>query len=607
MSVIRMLRATLIGRIADAEAMLTAVQAAGLLHVQRIAPPGDGDGIRGSDDTVLRDVARMEAACHVLLAVHPEAPQSTELDVDAVLGATEALVRRRDDAAQRMLAVDSAIEALEPWGEIDPDDLDLLEAAHSPVTFVRLTWNDWRAIDPSNVPHAVVMQTELDLCIVFFGPEAAELPLVSLRLPRVRLSVAQAERVELQAELMRIERSLGALSHCVPALEKRRADLADMVEVLRTRDGGLHEGPVFAVQGYLPAENQVDLQRAVAAYSAALQFDDPEIGEPVPVKLRNGPFSEGFEAIVRSFSGISYWEKDFTPTVGLLFLLFGSLCLVDGGYGVLLLILGVILRIKGQRAFGNVFALTGAFATLVGLLAGQYFGFVVGKDGFMAGHQPPTPLASDPMASFIFSLMVGLAGMTYSYAVAIWQRGWRTSATGSLVFACGAIVMALGAFAPGALANLLVARASDVVVASVGDGLGVAGRGLLGLGVAAWMLWPEQVFGESRVPNVLWTLYSGITGLGQDVMSHMRLFGIALSGSIMAMVVNQITGLFPLPVTIVLAIIGHLFVFVLSLLSLYIHTNRLIFLEFGSKCIDGGHAWYAPLRRTGVDAQKAAA
>mgnify|MGYP004159539963 CR=1 FL=1 len=93
----------------------------------------------------------------------------------------------------------------------------------------------------------------------------------------------------------------------------------------------------------------------------------------------------------------------------------------------------------------------------------------------------------------------------------------------------------------------------------------------------------NSIFDYQRVYNAP-ELYSGITGFGQDTMSHMRLFGIALSGSIMAMVVNQIAGLFPTVVTILFAVVGHFFVYFLALLSLYIHTNRLIFLEFGSKC-----------------------
>ncbi len=121
--------------------------------------------------------------------------------------------------------------------------------------------------------------------------------------------------------------------------------------------------------------------------------------------------------------------------------------------------------------------------------------------------------------------------------------------------------------------------------------------GLLVLTLVSWVLFPEPVFGSARLPNVIWTLYSGSTGLIQDVLSHMRLFGIALSGSILALVVNQIGAQFPVVITVLFAIVGHIFVFVLALLSLYIHANRLIFLEVGSKCIDGGHLYYQPLQR----------
>jgi V/A-type H+-transporting ATPase subunit I len=128
--------------------------------------------------------------------------------------------------------------------------------------------------------------------------------------------------------------------------------------------------------------------------------------------------------------------------------------------------------------------------------------------------------------------------------------------------------------------------------------MSVVGVVLAVAALIAWLLFPEPVFGASaRLPNIGWTLYSGVTGLIQDILSHMRLFGIALSGSILAMVVNQIGGQLPLLLTVGFAIVGHIFVYALALLSLYIHANRLIFLEIGSKCIDGGHLYYQPLQR----------
>lgn len=609
MSIVRMLAATIVGRTADAEALLTAVQAAGLLHMAPMRPPEELAAAHGGPHDPIAEAARILRVRNAIARVKPLPPEGVEeRTVDEVIAQGEDLLRIREEAHRRLAAVEATIAALEPFGDFDPDDLDLLEAAGAPVTFARLTWNDWRALDLSEVPHAIASQTELDVCIAFFGPAAESLPITPLRLPAVRLHDARSEREALSSLLLEVDRRLGAMADELGRLDDRRSLLADRVVVLEALGEGLDAGPLFAVRGYVPAEQQVDLQRAIGDFACVLQLEDPQPGEDVPVKLHQPAALAGFGQIVRAFSGISYWEKDFTPTVALLFLIFGSLCLVDGGYGVLLLVTGLFLRSRGNRDFGSVFAWTGGFSILVGLLAGQYFGLVVGKDGFLTGHEPPTRLASDPMVSFIFSLVVGLLGMTLSYATAIWQRGWKTNATGSLLFAVGAIATVVAKAAPGAVAAVVLSSATPEHNAQVGGALSLLGQGLFGAGVLSWLIWPEDVFGKgSHIPNVAWTLYSGVTGLGQDIMSHMRLFGIALSGSIMAMVVNQIAGLFPLAVTIAFAVVGHFFVFVLSLLSLYIHTNRLIFLEFGSKCFDGGQRWYEPLRPTGELSDEAAA
>jgi vacuolar-type H+-ATPase subunit I/STV1 len=109
-----------------------------------------------------------------------------------------------------------------------------------------------------------------------------------------------------------------------------------------------------------------------------------------------------------------------------------------------------------------------------------------------------------------------------------------------------------------------------------------------------WILYPIIIF-DTKIPNIIWTLYSGITGVIQDILSHMRLFGISLSGAILASVVNEISCLFPLYIQIPFCIILHIAIFLMSLLSSYVHTNRLIFYEFGSKCINGGQHYYSPL------------
>ncbi|MCO4762231.1 MAG: hypothetical protein KC502_12045 [Myxococcales bacterium] len=597
MSIVRMLKATLVGRASEAEEIITSVMDAGLLHVQPMRPPEELAELHSGTRDPLDRAAQMKRAKVAINSVTPGSREAPGLALGVVVERVEHLAQERRELNDRIIVLDSLIAALAPWGDFDPNDINELQERGAPVILARLTWNDWRELHVSDVPHVISQQNDDEVWVALFGQEASELPVDGLVLPRRKLSDVRAERDRVRTDLREAEDTLGGYHNYLGAIDARLSELADRVTVLKTKDGGMQDGPIFAIQGYLPAENQNDMGRVLSDFSVVLRFDDPEDGDAVPVKLRNNVLTQGFESIVQSFSGISYWEKDFTPTVGLLFLVFASLCLLDGGYGLLLLGTGLIMRAKGMREFGNVFALTGFFSTLVGMAAGQYFGLIVGKDGFMDGHRPPTNLASDPMASFIFSLVVGMLGMTFSYASAIWQRGWKTNATGSLLLALGVIALVIGKGAPEQALSFVIRHPPEMVVNDVATAFGFAGQGLLGLGVLAWIVFPEKIFGDNRVPNVLWTLYAGVTGFGQDTMSHMRLFGIALSGSIMAMVVNQVAALFPLAVTVIFAVFGHFFVFLLALLSMYIHTNRLIFLEFGSKCFDGGHTWYGPMQR----------
>ncbi|MBP47278.1 MAG: hypothetical protein CMH53_05015 [Myxococcales bacterium] len=593
-----MLKATLIGRRSESEEVLNVVMDAGLLHIAPFPL------LEAHDESIaihcrLEEASNLRRVRSALLSVSASSSTPVEISLKDLIDKVDAISARRLSLQERLISLDATIETLRPWGDFDVEAVDALQGTAAEPTFARLTGNDWKTHKVAQYPHGVSHRNEDEVWVVLFGPEAAKLPIAPTLLPRVRLRDVKRSRREARAGLLATERSLRELAGAVELIDGRLADLSDQLQVLEAIDEGLTDDTLFGVCGYLPAENQLDLQRDLASFGVVLRLEDPQRESSVPVKLRNKLTISGFEAIVRSFSGISYWEKDFTPVVGPLFMVFGALCLLDGGYGLLLLITGLWLKRRGNADFGNVFTITGIFSIFVGMLAGQYFGLIVGQDDFLPGHHPPTMLAADPMASFIFSLVVGMLGMTWSYATAIWQRGWRTNATGSLLFALGVVSTVAASTSPEQVASLFIRSQSPTGVEMVAQILTYLGYGLLGAGGMAWCVFPERVFGDAHVPNVAWTLYSGVTGFGQDTMSHMRLFGIALSGSIMAMVVNQISALFPTIVTILIAVVGHFFVYLLALLSLYIHTNRLIFLEFGSKCFDGGQHWYSPLRREG--------
>jgi V/A-type H+-transporting ATPase subunit I len=463
--------------------------------------------------------------------------------------------------------------------------------------FTRDEWQSFKG--KKSTAFAISKEDDKNVWVVLFGVDEDRLPVTPIRVPLCQLSERRARREEILRSIAETNREIGHYAHFAPMIESSMTSLSDQVDLLKAKDDALDDGPLFAAQGFVPAENENDVRVALEPFTVAMRVEDPAEGDAVPVKLRNNWFFRGFESIIESFSGIHYGEKDFTWTVGILFIIFGSLCLLDAGYGLLLAITGGVLYGTGKKDMGLVFGLTGIVSTAVGLVSGQIFGLIVGQHIYK-DLLPPLTLASTPLDSFIFSLVVGVIVMAFSYSVAIWQRGVKTDATGSLTLVLAAGVLIFANMGSGSVLRVFYgwqeAPAWQLEQIQVyGTYLGYA---LIALAALFWMMWPDPVFGKSaHAGNVVWTIYAGSTGFVQDVLSHMRLFGIALSGSILAMVVNQIGGQLPLPATIVFAIGGHIFVYLLALLSLYIHTNRLIFLEFGSKNIDGGQNYYAPLKR----------
>ncbi len=589
MSVVPMMKTTILAHIQDIEEVMEALQFAGMMHLSPIHTREHQ--LRMGPNATLELYHTLERAAHALYSVAPAAARRHDdsLSEREVLNKVMHLLEEREHLEEKLLKVKTDMEILKPWGDFCPDDVKRIREKGVSVTFATITREEWHLLNKKRLTYAVSHEDEGLLWVCLF--DADKLPITSLRLPPFRLSHLVEERDRLQREIAEIRREMGRYAHFGPLLRAKMDALQDQVDLLRAFQGTRVDLPVVALQGYVPASRTLEVQGVLADFDVGYRIEEPGENDHVPVLLENNRFFSGFESILKTFSGLNYREKDVTWMVGLLFILFGSLCLLDAGYGLLLLITGLVLKFMGHRDFGKVFLITGLFSVPVGLLSGQAFGFIMGQHVYL-DRQPLLPLAADPLSCFVFSLMVGGAAMGFGYGISIWQNGLKTHALGSLLLICALCMFVLTHQGVAILQFTGLDPEQLAQFGSMGSG------GLLLLALISWLLFPEPVFGKgAHGANVVWTLYSGSTGLVQDILSHMRLFGIALSGSILALVVNRIGALFPLPVAILFAIVGHAFVYALALLSLYIHSNRLIFLEVGSKCIEGGNHYYRPFRR----------
>lgn len=322
-------------------------------------------------------------------------------------------------------------------------------------------------------------------------------------------------------------------------------------------------------------------------------------GEMLPTALKNNKFVKPFESITNSFSVPNNTEKDPNPVMSIWYWIFFGMMVGDIGYGLVLLI-GTLLFQKFLKPRGGIKDLVkvfffSSFSTIVfGILTGSVFG--VGLSEII----PSIPNIfispqNDPIVILGISLVLGalhiVTGLVYK-AYYMFRDG---DVLGALAEAVSwiMILLALIVFAADMLG---IIWPSNQIVSYIS--LGFIGLGLVfiiffsGRGSKNPFGWALKAFGG---------LY-GVTGYLSDILSYSRLLALMLSGGVIAFTMNSLAAMVANSIPVIglvfgalVILVGHVFNFVMGLLSAYVHGGRLQYLEFYGKFFQGGGYAFKPL------------
>ena len=410
------------------------------------------------------------------------------------------------------------------------------------------------------------------------------------------LLVAQNARIELWAK------------ENIPALEAELKDLQQQIDWKRVTLNTETEcdGALKLLEGFCPIDQVPALREMLAKQEVYYQEEDPTAEDNTPIKLRNNRFTKLFESLTGMYGWPNYGEFDPTPILAPFFLLFFAMCMGDCGYGILLMIIGVLiakkkLNIAMFEGLGPIITVLGVGTTVVGFFLGTFMGIDLYaadwvpqalKDvmikGEVMGYDVQMVLA---ICIGVFHICLAMVVKAICYTkqtgfkenIATWS--WTLLIVGGLIAAILGMTVLQEAVFKWTLIAVAVVSALGIYI------FNTPGRNpLINIGAG------------------LWETYNMATGILGDVLSYIRLYALGLAGGMLGAAFNDL-GLMVMGETIegatwqwipfiLILVLGHVLNLAMSALGAFVHPLRLSFVEyFKNAGYEGKGTLYQPFKK----------
>ena len=596
----------------EKEGFLEQIQELGVVDITRSVKPVDQDS-----SEMLAKASRAKKVLEFIESID----YSKDADFEAIAKATADIEDNPVDFVEKcrtriselysdLANAEKQVKARLPWGEYDKAALDGLADLGYKVRYYCVDEKrfdqEWSALYPLQV----VSSQNGKVWFVTVSPkdEAYSFPVQETVAPEGTAAKAEADAAHIKEEIIKCKAGLLNAKDYIPAIKE--SCNSDLVELDRYLAGnaakGAAEDMITVFTGFAPSENDTELVEAFEKMGVLYIKEDAVQEDNPPIKLKNNWFTRQFEVFTEMYGMPVYTEFDPTPIVAPFYMLFFAMCMGDAGYGIILLLFGLllnkgILKVGMFDGLGSIISLLGAGTILVGTVLGTFFGMSLFDATWVPQWLKSCMIVGDieipsigilniqmilAMGIGIFHICLAMTVKAICYTkrfgikenIATW--GW-------LLLIVGGVVLALLG-----IGKILSPEAMKWAVIAVG-------------GISALAIYIFNTPGRNPLVNIgagLWDTYNMATGILGDVLSYLRLFALGLAGGMLGQAFNNLAvsvkGDSPvtwLPFVLIL-IIGHVMNIMLSGLGAFVHPMRLTFMEyFKNAGYEGKGATYNPL------------
>ena len=372
-------------------------------------------------------------------------------------------------------------------------------------------------------------------------------------------------------------------------------------EQTRTQSAATEKVIVF--EGWVKKHDYKRLEKIVAGFSAS-NLNGVTVGEDEqpPIEIENNAAVKPFETITRLHGMPNVGDVDPTAFLAPFFALFFGICLTDAAYGIIIMAFSwwLIKKFQGDKKAFWMLLICSIFTVVAGALTGGWFG-----DAFQSLIPQSSPAygaingvrekimlfdpMKEPMTFFVISIGLGYVQIMFALFIGLFnniiRKDYATAVFNFLVWII--FLNSLAVFGWSKYAQM-------PTVATIVGWLAVLGAVLI-------FLFTERKSGmAARFGSGFFSLFSTVFYFG-DILSYVRLMALGMVTAGLGMAVNILVKLLmdiPYVGFILGALLfvgGHLLNLALSVLSSFVHSLRLQFVEFFPKFFTGGGEEFKPL------------
>lgn len=417
---------------------------------------------------------------------------------------------------------------------------------------------------------------------------------------------------ELQQRVKGIEARVGKLVEHRKEFLLLKAFWEDNRKLSLARTNSAHGRWIQVVTGFIREMDVSALEPVLKADfpTVTVCVEDPLPEDNPPVSISLSPMVRPIQMLVDLFGRPAYNTFDPSPYIMPTFLLFFGICFGDVAYGTMLLLLSLYIMNKtkpyaGVYNFARLMFYAGITTIIFGFLLGSWFGDLyaekyLGENNIMFRIMTTTQVIDPiqkPIVVLLAALAIGMFNQFYGIGLKMYSallRGDKAEALCDgllwLVILPGFVVVIAKMFAPVPVPVfyfglvLFFAGAVGLILTQGRESSGLVGK--LSTGVISLY----GIVGSY-----------GLTAFIGDTMSYCRLLALSLTTAIVALSFNMMADLLrPIPYVgiflfIFVLIIAHIFNFLISVLGAFVHSMRLIFVEFFGRFYATGSRPFAPL------------